>query len=571
MRDIIGTVGEVGGTAEGSSVVPFVGEDPVAIEERLPTGSIVAVTSSGVRVLAESGTALASVYRVAAQVGLRLAFAEGVVEEATSLGDGTNDDALTDLDDLAFVTIDYETSKDLDQAVFVEARDDGFVVYYALADASHFVRPGSDLFGEALVRGTSFYLPGLTVPMLPRHLCENIVSLNAGVARRALTFRMTLDHEGRVRESEIIRARIRSRAKLSYSGVQRYYDDPSAGTIKGQDYAASLDALAEVGRLRVALAEERDVVRYDRVSVDLCLSDDGGSLLMNARRRLPVERYNEQISLLCNMEGARILAGKTDGSTGLLGIFRVHPAPAPEKLEELEASISDLITALGLPAETWAWRRQEPSCESLADYIDRLPDNGEGGRLARALQRQAMLAGQASTFTLEPGPHYGIGAVAYSRFSAPMREMVGILTQHMALAQLGGQGSGLGIEIIQSAVDVANEAKLVQKRATKLANGLALDELFKRDLERGKEERPRRSGTVMGMTRGKIYVQLDDPPVDVKVYVEDLERRWGGRASLAKGDFEIVLGKLRFSVGACIALLTDEYDARRQRWLFDVS
>ncbi|MBL8740386.1 MAG: RNB domain-containing ribonuclease, partial [Myxococcales bacterium] len=91
---------------------------------------------------------------------------------------GIDDPALVDLRALPFVTIDGPTSKDLDQALYIEKAGKGHVVHYALADASHYAPSASALFREALRRGASFYFPGFSVPMLPRALSEGLVSLN---------------------------------------------------------------------------------------------------------------------------------------------------------------------------------------------------------------------------------------------------------------------------------------------------------------------------------------------------------------------------------------------------------
>src|SRR5215212_373325 len=99
---------------------------------------------------------------------------------------GLDDPALADRTALAFVTIDGPGTRDLDQAVHVEDTGAGFHLRYAIADASYYVRPGTALFEEALARGASFYLPGASVPMLPRALSEGLISLGPDVVRRAL-------------------------------------------------------------------------------------------------------------------------------------------------------------------------------------------------------------------------------------------------------------------------------------------------------------------------------------------------------------------------------------------------
>jgi ribonuclease R len=272
------------------------------------------------------------------------------------------------------------------------------------------------------------------------------------------------------------------------------------------------------------LAERRDVVRYDRVGVRLSLSADGNRVVANAETRNAVQLHNEQVSLLTNIEGAKFLERALDQSIHLVGIFRLHDPPSDERLDELVSFIEHTVRAHGRDPETWYWRRDHG--ESLADYVARLPTDPNCHRLAQAIQRQAMVVARPSYYATEPGPHYGIGARAYSRFSAPMRELVGVITHHFALAQLRGQSVaevGLDKAVVEEAVKVANRAKDVQRRADKMVQHLALDQLFAEQLSVSESARQHWTGTVMGVTSRKIYVQLDDPPIDVKLYIDDLE------------------------------------------------
>src|SRR6185503_10271633 len=105
------------------------------------------------------------------------------------------------------------------QALAIETTADGWIAHYAIADAAWFVRPGTALWAEALRRGASYYLPGMSVPMLPRALSEGLVSLGPDVDRRAMLFSMTIDRDGACRSTAITRARIRSRAQLDFATV----------------------------------------------------------------------------------------------------------------------------------------------------------------------------------------------------------------------------------------------------------------------------------------------------------------------------------------------------------------
>ena len=188
---------------------------------------------------------------------------------------GIADAALTDLTELDFVTIDNEGSRDLDQAMFIAREGRGYRVDYALADAAHYVRAGTALFDEALRRGASYYLPGFSIPMLPRALSEHLVSLNEGQDRRALVVRMHLDEGAEPVGTAVFQARVRSRRKLTYEGVQAYLDGRDGSLAR---FSETLDLLAEVGRKRLHAKEARGLAEYDRLEIEVGVEDGGGGL-----------------------------------------------------------------------------------------------------------------------------------------------------------------------------------------------------------------------------------------------------------------------------------------------------
>ncbi|MBT8491970.1 MAG: RNB domain-containing ribonuclease, partial [Deltaproteobacteria bacterium] len=208
-------------------------------------------------------SALAAMYRIAKDLEIRTSHGESTVQAARAAAEdpGTADSSLEDLRELPFVTIDYDSSWDLDQALYIRERDRGYELFYALADAAHFVRPGDPLFAESMERGVSFYLPGLTLPMLPACLSEGTTSLLPHEDRRALTFCIRLDELGMVESTELLPSVIRSRDKLTYSGVQHFLDRPDESPIASCEYRRSLELMAVIGTLRMQLAERRDVVR----------------------------------------------------------------------------------------------------------------------------------------------------------------------------------------------------------------------------------------------------------------------------------------------------------------------
>ncbi len=538
-----------------------------------------------VRELAGPGSARGKLYRALAEQGLSPSHPPDVEAEAKIWAEDPLDvEGLEDLTALPFVTIDNEDSKDLDQALYVERSQEGggYVVWYALADAAHFVRPGSALFREALKRGASFYLPGVTVPMLPRALSEGIISLNAGVLRRALTMRMSLDSEGHRRGTTVHRSVIRSRAKLTYDGVQQFHDTPESSAINHQQYTESLELLGEVGQLRIALARERDVVNYNRAEVEIGFETERGEVFtVRASLRNDVEKWNEQVSLLCNTEGARLLAEAHD-EAHVQAVYRVHPTPSPEAIASLRRSIDAVVAAHGLDPAHWSWKtrraRSEPY-ESLADYLTSLEmkcQDKSSRRLLAAIERLAMRTSEAASYSIEPGPHYGVGAEGYARISAPMREVVGIFTHKELFERLGDPEQACDDEADEAlrldVVEAGNRSRKIQRQLTKEANRRVIDQLFERDLTVDIEKRPWRVGTIISVRPTRLYVELDEPPIEVKVYCRLLDASLVHDLSL--DDAEVALrdtaGEGGFVLGGELHLRVKDADEATGRWIFDL-
>jgi len=491
---------------------------------------------------------------------------------------GLDDPRLADLGAVPFVTIDGPGARDLDQALHIAPGRGGrgFVVRYALADAAWFVRPGSALFAEALRRGTSFYLPGLSVPMLPRALSEDLVSLRPGVFRRALVFVMRLDDDGRARGTRLVRARIRSRAQLTYEEVQAFHDAPETSALTGRDFTPSLVLLRAVGERRRALARARHVVEYDRDEPEVFVAgEDGGTWRVRRARRDAVSRWNEHVSILCNSEGGRFLvAGRRPR---VQPVFRVHEPPPARALRHLADVVRGALAAHGLDVAALAWQRRGPKGapgEPLARFLERLRASGADERLVAALQRQALVTNRRSSYAAQPGAHFALGVRPYARFSAPMREIVGIYTHKEALEELGlapDRGPAADEPLREAVIDAANRARDRQRALEKAALRLALDEQFAAEAALPVERRPQHRGTVLGLAASRLYVRLDDPPLELKIYAADVARTLGGGPLQLSPD-EVSLGRdgSRFRLGDAVTVRCDGFDAERDRWRFVV-
>ncbi|MBA2625908.1 MAG: RNB domain-containing ribonuclease, partial [Acidimicrobiia bacterium] len=256
--------------------------------------------------------------------------AEAVAARGPEVPPGSTVRDRVDARDVPFVAIDPPGSRDLDQAFHAERRGTGYRVRYAIADVAAFVHPGTAVDRESFVRGVTLYLPDGRAPMLPAVLGEGAASLLPDVERPALVWTIDLDSGGERQSVSLVRATVRSRAALGYPEVQARVD---AGTAE-----EPLVLLREVGTLRRALEAARGGISLDLPSQEV-VPEPGGGYGLRYERQLPVEQWNEQISLLTGMEAATVMLDAG------VGILRTLPAAEPEVVSRLERTARALGVA----------------------------------------------------------------------------------------------------------------------------------------------------------------------------------------------------------------------------------
>jgi exoribonuclease R len=318
-----------------------------------------------------------------------------------------------DATDLPLVTVDPPGSRDLDQAVHLARDGAGYLVSYAIADVGAVVRPGSALDAEARRRGQTLYTPDLRVPLHPPVLSEGAASLLPGEDRAAALWTIRLDAEGGVREVDVRRARVRSRAQLAYPDVQRQAD---AGTLPDP-----LAVLPELGRLLQQGALARGAIELGTPEQQVERTP-AGSWTLTARGDVPVEGWNAAISLLTGRCAAALML---DGGVGLL---RTLPPAAPEAVTALRR----IAPALGVD-----W----PDGVSPGAVVAAL-DPGRPGHAAFLEEAAALLRGAAYTpfdgAPPEQARHGGVGA-PYAHVTAPLRRLVDRFGTEVCLALAAGR------------------------------------------------------------------------------------------------------------------------------------
>ncbi len=299
-----------------------------------------------------------------------------------------------DLTDLEFVTIDPESSMDLDQAMHLERAGDGYLVHYAIADLPAVIEPGGPIDLEAHRRGETLYGADQSIPLHPRVLSEGAASLLPDQERAALVWTIALDATGSITSRTVERARVRSRAKLSYDGVQADLGAGRAGEV--------VVLLQEVGELRLQQEAERGGVSLPLPEQEIDVEGDRWTL--DFRSPHPVESWNAQISLLTGIAAADIML---EGGIGILRTLPPAPSWAVDKLRRRAKALDvDWPADVDYPAFV---RSLDPS-KTEAPGDDRgLHLAAPRGRL-RGLRRRAAGAARARRAGHDVRPRHGAAA-----------------------------------------------------------------------------------------------------------------------------------------------------------------
>ena len=275
-------------------------------------------------------------------------FPASVIAEAETL-EPPSHSGRTDLRATPLVTIDPIDARDHDDAVYAEPDTDprnkgGHVVIVAIADVSHYVRPGTRLDSEAALRGNSVYFPDRVVPMLPEKISNDLCSLREGEDRACLAVRMVFDQAGHKRGHTFLRAMMRSAAKLSYQEAQAAIDG------RPGDKAASLmeRALKPLWAAYESLARARDTrgpLDLDLPERKIVLDEEGRVAGVVIPERLAAHRLIEEFMIQANVAAAEALGAKRSPL-----VYRVHDEPSAEKLKNLRDFLDTLDMKLARDA-----------------------------------------------------------------------------------------------------------------------------------------------------------------------------------------------------------------------------
>lgn len=345
-------------------------------------------------------------------------FPEDVLREAARLKAPLHPEAgREDLRQLAHVTIDGETAKDFDDAICVEKSHQGYRLYVSIADVSYFVTPGSALDQEAYLRGTSVYLPGRVIPMLPERLANDLCSLVPGLDRFCLSAILDFDLSGTLQASRFTRSVILSRQRFTYTTVKKILvdKDPSSR----EEHRSLLPMLESAEELVVALQQRRRArgsIDFNLAEAEFALSESGEVTGINRLERNLAHLMIEEFMLAANQAvAARFTVEKWPA------LYRIHEAPDPGKILEF---VDFLPTLEVHPA---------PFVNSPGWFAAVLR-TCQGTRHDYLINNLVLRNMQQARYSPDNIGHFGLAAPDYTHFTSPIRRYPDLMVHRQLLA-----------------------------------------------------------------------------------------------------------------------------------------
>ncbi|RYG92709.1 ribonuclease R [Loktanella sp. IMCC34160] len=513
--------------SEGGRIVPIdKGADkqwvvPAGAEEGAKDGELVEAEQSGpkgrlglpkARIVARLGdpTAPKAVSLIAIhQHGIPDAFPDEVVAEA----DRAKPAGLKgreDLRDLPLVTIDPFDARDRDDAVLAIPDDDpknegGFILWVAIADVAHYVRPGSALDREAKHRGNSTYFPDRVVPMLPDRLSGDLCSLHENVPRACMAVRMRIDSAGHKIDHRFTRGLMKSVASLNYMEVQAGMDGQPNDKVAPLMEEVIRPLFAAHDALKRARAA-RQPLELDLPERQIVINEDGHVTSVDFKERLEAHKLIEEFMVLANVAAAEELIRLR---TPLL--FRVHEEPNPDKLDALREVVqaSGLTLAKGQVLKT--------------QHLNNLLKQAEGTENQELINLQTLRSMTQAYYSPTNFGHFGLALRNYAHFTSPIRRYSDLIV-HRALIRAHRWGDdGLTDAEIELLEDTGQKISDTERRSM-----MAERDTTDRYLAAYLSDRigAEMTGRISGIARFGVFVKLDETGADGLIPIRALGREF---------------------------------------------
>ncbi|MDR0250143.1 MAG: ribonuclease R [Burkholderiales bacterium] len=434
---------------------------------------------------------------------LPFVFSEAVERCAEKFGDGVKPSDIKgrrDLRDLPLVTIDGETARDFDDAVYATRSGRGFRLVVAIADVSHYVKDSSVLDKAARERGNSVYFPRQVIPMLPEALSNGLCSLNPAVDRLVMVCDMAVSSKGVVQRYEFYPAVIHSRARLTYTEVWDYLSRGTAlPALKSEKVRGSLDTLYTVFQHLFEQRQKRGAIDFETTEMEMHFDAHGKIKEITPLVRNDAHRLIEECMLAAN-----VCAAETIRAHHVQALFRIHEGPTSEKLATLKAFLALCALRLG--------GSEKPTTKDYAKLLKQIQTRDDKDLLQTLLLRSL----QRAEYSAKEEGHFGLAYPAYAHFTSPIRRYPDLLVHRTLKAILDGkayQPKGDSWEAL------GEHCSMTERRADEATRDV---ETWLKCLYMQRHLNDVMMGTVSGVTNFGLFVVLDGLSIDGLVHVTEL-------------------------------------------------
>ncbi len=403
-----------------------------------------------------------------------------------------------DLRDLPLITIDGETARDFDDAVFCEPQGKGWRLVVAIADVSFYVRPQDALDKDAYERGNSVYFPRRVIPMLPEALSNGLCSLNPQVERLCMVCDMQIDPMGQVKRYEFYPSVMNSKARMTYTQVHEILTQPEGAL--AQEYAwlvPHLQHLNHFFRLSLKLREQRGAIEFESQETLMIFNEQGKIERIVPSVRNDAHRLIEECMLAANVCAADFLQTHQQAA-----LYRVHEGPTPEKLEVLRTFMGEVGFTVG--------GGDNPQAKDYQKLLSRIKDRPDAGLLQTVMLRSM----QQAVYSPDNVGHFGLAYEAYTHFTSPIRRYPDLLVHRAIKAVLDGKQYQAG-----NWHELGQHCSITERRADDATRDVNnwLKCFYMQD-KLGEEF----DGTVAGVTSFGLFVALDDLMIEGLLHVTEL-------------------------------------------------